>query len=121
MPSVQSKEASDKESEKKLQCLYRHIALNLVVLTAPFTQRADLFLTFPEFGTFFSRLEIRKKTQSHNDLTQVEAYPKSLQQWQHFPHLQHSLSSASIPCAESSRMRTGEKCFSYWVLSSIWF
>ena len=51
MPSVQSKE-TDKESEKKLQCLYRHIALNLVVLTAPFTQRADLFLTFPEFGTF---------------------------------------------------------------------
>ena len=74
MPSVQSKE-TDKESEKKLQCLYRHIALNLVVLTAPFTQRADLFLTFPEFGTFFSHLEIRKK---HN-LTTISRRWKHIQ------------------------------------------
>ena len=60
MPSVQSKE-TDKESEKKLQCLYRHIALNLVVLTAPFTQRADLFLTFPEFGMFVFIFAFRLK------------------------------------------------------------
>jgi len=53
MPAVHSK---DEAKEEQLLTLYRHIALNLVVLTAPFTQRADIFLTFPEFSNSISKV-----------------------------------------------------------------
>jgi hypothetical protein len=62
MPGVHSKDVDLEERERSrrmLQCLYRHIALNLVVLTAPFTQRADLFLAFPEFGKFFGHFKFQ--------------------------------------------------------------